>query len=54
MASFSPGQASARQWLLDDDDAAIKQAAHASLKQLTGEDFGTSVKAWREWLAKQE
>ena len=27
-------------------------AAYAKLKELTGQDFGRDIKAWREWLKK--
>jgi len=29
-------------------------AAHAKLKELTGQDFGRDIKAWREWLKNRQ
>jgi hypothetical protein len=50
--------------LLEDKEAAVARAAYASLKSLTGRDFGPSanasaaevrqaVSAWRDWWSKQ-
>src|SRR5579885_453943 len=49
--------------LLDDPEVSVQRAAYASLKSLTGKDFGPAAKAsraeharavaaWREWLKK--
>jgi HEAT repeat protein len=38
--------------LLSDSEPLVSDSARASLKKLTGEDFGDSAAAWQEWLKK--
>jgi HEAT repeat protein len=39
--------------LLEDADRAVAEAALASLKALTGEDFGPTARAWGDWWKKK-
>jgi hypothetical protein len=38
--------------LLGDRDAAVADAAHEALKELSGKDLGTDVAAWKAWWAR--
>lgn len=39
---------------LDDPDPALKMTAIESLRQVSGQDFGSDVEAWRQFAAKQQ
>jgi hypothetical protein len=40
--------------LLDDPEPAVKRAAHAALKDLSGEKFGPSADEWKRWWKNRE
>jgi len=46
----TPEAAQALALSLDEDDPAIQRVAMESLKTSTGQDYGMSVKSWREYL----
>jgi len=45
--------ASAVLQLLKENNESLRRAAHDTLKALTGKDYGTDYKAWKEFLEKQ-
>jgi hypothetical protein len=40
--------------LLEDPEPAVKRAAHAALKDLSGEKFGPSADEWKAWWKRRE